>query len=71
MNHIVRRKNEGYLIIEVLNSYEELNDGDRYVFLGKGNKVLQATSRRTSLERMGRVIWDYGIRKRDMVISRF
>ena len=71
MNHIVRRKNDGYLIIEVLNSYEDLRDGDRYVFLGKDNKVLQATSRRKSLERMGRVIWDYGIRKRDMVISRF
>lgn len=71
MNHIKRKKNDGYLIIEVLNSYEDLNDGDQYVFLGKDNKVLHATSRRTSLERMGRVIWDYGIRKRDVVISRF
>ena len=71
MNQIIRTKNEGYLIIEVLNSYEDLNDGDQYVFLGKNNRVLQATSRRTSLERMGKVIWDYGIRKRDMVISRF
>lgn len=71
MNQIIRTKNEGYLIIEVLNSYEDLNDGDQYVFLGKHNKVLHATSRRTSLERMGRVIWDYGISKRDMVISRF
>ena len=50
---------------------EDLNDGDQYVFLGKDNKVLHATSRRTSLERMGKVIWDYGVRKRDMVISRF
>lgn len=71
MNQIIRTKNDGYLIIEVLKSYEELNDGDQYVFLGKGNKVLHATSRRTSLERMGKVIWDYGVRKRDMVISRF
>ena len=67
---MVRKKNGGYLIVEVLNSYEDLNDGDRYVFLGKDNKVLQTTSKRTSLERMGRVIWDYGIRKRDLVISR-
>lgn len=71
MNQIIRKKNDGYLVIEVLNSYEDLNDGDRYVFLGKDNKVLHATSRRTSLERMGKVIWDYGIRKRDVVISRF
>ena len=71
MNQIIRTKNGGYLIIEVLKDYKDINDGDEYVFLGKHNKVLQATSRRTSLERMGRVIWDYGIRKRDMVISRF
>ena len=70
MNHIARKKNGGYLIVEVLKDYRGINDGDEYVFLGKDNKVLQATSKRTSLERMGRVIWDYGIRKRDLVISR-
>ena len=70
MNHIVRKKNGGYLIVEALKDYKDINDGDEYVFLGKYNKVLQATSRRTSLERMGRVIWDYGVSKRDMVISR-
>ena len=70
MNHIVRKKNGGYLIVEVLKDYKDINDGDEYVFLGKGTKVLQATSKRTSLERMGRVIWGYGIKNRDLVISR-
>lgn len=69
MNHIKRKKNGGYIIIEPLrNGYEDLRDGDQYVYLGKHNRVLAWESPQTSILRMGRVIWDYNVKFRGWVI---
>ena len=45
MKHINRRKNGGTMVIEPLeNAYEDLKDGDEYVYLGKHNRILNRSN---------------------------
>lgn len=72
MRNISRRKNGGTILIEPLeNSYEDLNDGDQYVYLGKHNRVLNRGSERTDDNRIGRVMWVYNVKDIDKVVMTF
>jgi hypothetical protein len=72
MRNISRRKNGGTILIEPLeNSYEDLNDGDQYVYLGKHNRVLNKGSERTDDNRIGRVIWVYNVKDINKVVMPF
>jgi hypothetical protein len=72
MNHIRRKKNGGVLLIEPLEKgYNGLNTGDEYVHLGERNKVLLWGSARADDEKIGKVIWDYGVKERESVVNRF
>lgn len=39
MNHIVRKKNDGYLIVEVLKDYRGINDGKSHMGLWYKRKI--------------------------------
>ena len=72
MNPIRRKKNGGTLLIEPLpRGYDDLNDGDEYVHLGKHHRVLLWCSIESDDERIGKVIWDYNVKERARVISKF
>lgn len=72
MNHIRRKKNGGVLLIEPLeNGYTGLKTGDEYVHLGNHNKVLLWGSERADNDKIGKVIWDYGVNERERVVNRF
>lgn len=72
MKHIRIKKNGGVLLIEPLeNGLSELKDGDEYVYLGKCNEVLCWESVTVDDERIGKVIWDYGVGAREMFVCGF
>lgn len=72
MKHINRRKNGGSMLIEPLeNAYEDLNDGDEYVYLGKHNRVLNKGSERTDDNRVGRVVWMHNVKDNYKVVATF
>lgn len=72
MKHINRRKNGGSMLIELLeNAYEDLNDGDQYVYLGKHNRVLNKGSERTDESRIGRLMWAHNVKDVDKVVIPF
>jgi len=72
MNHIRRKKNGGVLLIEPLEKgYNELKTGDEYVHLGERNKVLLWGSATADDDRIGKVIWDYGVKERERVVNSF
>lgn len=60
MKKIKRKKNGGYLIIEVLDGYDCVNDGDTLVKLGKGNKILNHDSKVADYG-IGRIIWEHNV----------
>lgn len=60
MKKIKRNKNGGYLIIEVLDGYDSVNDGDTLVKLGKGNKILNHDSKVADYG-IGRIIWEHNV----------
>jgi hypothetical protein len=68
---IKRRKNGGYLIIEVLSSFKDVNDGDMLVRLGKDNRVLKCY-RGIGVYRVGKVLWEHNIKdKYDYIFKQF
>jgi len=72
MNPIRRKKNGGTLLIEPLaRGYDDLKEGDEYVHLGKHHRVLLWASIESDDERIGRVVWDYNVKDRARVISKF
>jgi hypothetical protein len=72
MNPIRRKKNGGTLLIEPLaRGYNDLKEGDEYVHLGKHHRVLLWASIESDDERIGRVVWDYNVKDRARVISKF
>ena len=69
---IKRKKNNGTLLIEPLkNGFDDLKDGDEYVYLGKYHKVLLWASIESDDDRIGKVIWDYNMKDRARVINKF
>ena len=69
---IKRKKNNGTLLIELLkNGFDDLKDGDEYVYLGKHNRVLLWASIESDDERIGKIIWDYNVKDRARVINKF
>ena len=72
MKHINRRKNGGSMLIEPLeNAYEDLKDGDEYVYLGKHNRVLNRGSKRTDDNKIGKVVWMYNVKDNYKVVAMF
>jgi hypothetical protein len=77
MNHIKIRKNGGVILIEPLEKgYEELKTGDEYVYLGYNNDVLPWRSMVADFShffdnKIGKVIWDYGVDERERVVKKF
>lgn len=72
MNNIRRKKNGGDIIIEpLINGFEDLNDGDEYVHIGKHNKVLLWGSEIAKDTNIAKIIWDYNVKDRDKVVNKF
>lgn len=71
MNQIKRRKNGGHLIIEVLKDFNDINDGDMLIRLGKNNRVLKCFEG-IGRYNVGRVIWEYNVgNKYDYIFKQF
>lgn len=72
INNIRRKKNGGDIIIEpLINGFDDLNDGDEYVYVGKHNKVLLWGSEKAKETDIAKVIWDYNVKNRYFVVNKF
>ena len=69
---IKRRKNGGDIILKPLeNGFEDLKDGDEYVYLGKHNKVLLWRTEKAVDTNIAKVLWVYNVKDRDKIINKF
>jgi hypothetical protein len=69
MNHKLKKVDGGVVLTEEISVYDDLNDGDEYVILGKNKRVVLSVSE--SHFGLARVIWDYGVRNREKYVSKF
>jgi len=65
---IERKKNGGILKIQPI-TYEELNVGDEYVYLGKNNVVLRVDSDSLDYFKIGKVISDTDVKDRKFIVE--
>lgn len=72
MKPILRKKNRGIMLIEPLEKgFFGLQDGDEYVHLGIHNHVLLWNSKEANDNKIGKVLWEYNVRRREEIINKF
>lgn len=62
------KKNGGFITVKPT-TYDELNVGDEYVYLGKNNTILNLDSDYINYHNIAKVITDINVKDRDNVVE--